>query len=727
MHVSVQPTWPWPLVAIGGALLAAIVVGVFAGSRVRQWDRLRWAAFAMRGAALVLALAAMLRPALVFTETKKQSATLIMLYDRSSSMLVADAWDGLPRWRALDQIVTRARPALKELGELIEVREYQFDAGIAESMKLDAPPDGQQTAIGKSLREALDKTRGRVAAVILLSDGANRTDPPPLAVARTMKDSVVPLYTVGFGKPSAVDASRDLALRTITAGPTVFEKNRLVVTGELESRGFRGSSVQVKLLFDGMNADQRIVEVPADDARIKVELGHVPTIPGEHKVTLEVAEPDPPKGELVQSNNTISTFVTVLKGGLRVLIIDGGAESFESRYIRWSLDKSPDVQADFVWPRDDQALRDAATLFDPARYDVFLIRDVPRAWIADAALERLRQAVESGAGFVMIGGRRSFGPGGYANTPIAALLPVQIHPGDGQIQRPLPVRATAQGVAHFVMRLGSPEDTPKIWESLHPLDGAASFSDVKDQARVLAESPDRVPLVIAQDFARGRTMAVAGDTTRHWYRQSEQGSRHHRRFWRQVVLWLARKDQAGEDRVWVELDKRRLAAGERLNVTAGAEDEQGNPLRDVQFEATVTPNDAPPLPLKFAQRGEHVLATFHETKRSGDYQVSLIARRNGQPLGAPHLAKFTVYEDDSELSAPAADIALLEQMATITGGEYVPPERLTAFLESLREKDLHLEVERLTQVRLWDNWYFFLAFVALLVAEWTLRKWKGLV
>ena len=61
------------------------------------------------------------------------------------------------------------------------------------------------------------------------------------------------------------------------------------------------------------------------------------------------------------------------------------------------------------------------------------------------------------------------------------------------------------------------------------------------------------------------------------------------------------------------------------------------------------------------------------------------------------------------------------------GGEFGPPERLPEFLDSLRKKDLHLEIDRLTQVRLWDNAYFFLPFVALLTGEWALRKWKGLV
>ena len=53
-------------------------------------------------------------------------------------------------------------------------------------------------------------------------------------------------------------------------------------------------------------------------------------MPGEHKLTLE-AVPQP--GELVTTNNDLSTFVNVLKGGLNVLYIEG-ALRVEQKFIR---------------------------------------------------------------------------------------------------------------------------------------------------------------------------------------------------------------------------------------------------------------------------------------------------------------------------------------------------------------------------------------------------------
>ncbi len=731
MHLAVHPILWWPLVAACGATLVAVVVWAYVGTLNGQSNGVRRLLFGLRLAALFLAIAAMLRPALVFTETRKQSASLLLLYDYSRSMLVTDAWDGLPRWRAMNQTLSRAKDPLKKLGEILEVREFQFDAKLAESVDHAAAPDGSQTALGDVLNAAIKKAPGRVAAVVLLSDGANTAGTPPMSVAQTLKDLGVPLFTVGFGQTASVDASRDLAMRTIAAGPTVFEKNKLVVTGELDSRGFQGNSVTVKLLFDGLVADTRTIELPQADGRTKVELGYVPTVPGEHKVSIEVSEPEPKRGELVESNNVISAFVTVLKGGLRVQFLDGGLEAYEATFVRRALDKSPDIKVDFSWVRDDRALSQGPlsnTLFDRSLYDVFLLRDIPRARIPNQALDRLQKSVESGAGFAMLGGRQSFGPGGFASSPVATILPVVIHAGDLPVDRPIALRPTVYGLGHYVMRLGSEAETPKIWESMLPLDGASTFTDIKGQARVLAQSADGAPLIVAQDFGQGRSMAIAVDSTRHWHMRSEQSLRHHRRFWRQVILWLARKEQAGENRVWIDLAKRRIAAGEGLEITAGADDELGNPLLDAEFEATVTTPTGTTVPLKLVPQGDRQRATFWNTEKSGDYEISVTARRKDRDLGSPRRAKFLAFEDDTELSAPSADLDLLRQMAELTPtGEYVPPERLPDFIDSLRKKDLHLEIERLTQYRLWDNAYFFLLFVAMLTGEWALRKWRGMV
>jgi len=59
----------------------------------------------------------------------------------------------------------------------------------------------------------------------------------------------------------------------------------------------------------------------------------------------------------------------------------------------------------------------------------------------------------------------------------------------------------------------------------------------------------RQPLLVAHNFGDGRVMAFAGDSTWRWWMQGYESA--HKRFWRQIVLWLAKKDQAQEGNVWI--------------------------------------------------------------------------------------------------------------------------------------------------------------------------------
>ncbi len=76
----------------------------------------------------------MLRPTLVYTETKKEKATLIILADDSRSMSIPDALDGKTRWDALRSALDDAAPALRELmaqlrGEGVRLRPEHAPAG----------------------------------------------------------------------------------------------------------------------------------------------------------------------------------------------------------------------------------------------------------------------------------------------------------------------------------------------------------------------------------------------------------------------------------------------------------------------------------------------------------------------------------------------------------------------------------------------------------------------
>jgi len=85
-----------------------------------------------------------------------------------------------------------------------------------------------------------------------------------------------------------------------------------------------------------------------------------------------------------------------------------------------------------------------------------------------------------------------------------------------------------------------------------------------------------------------------------------------------------------------------------------------------------------------------------------------------------------VYQDDRELENPSADLKLAREIAEITGGEPVNPEKLTGYLKGV-DRSAYTEYVSPSEYKVWDNWPFLLIFTALLTLEWWLRKRHGWV
>jgi len=339
----------------------------------------------------------------------------------------------------------------------------------------------------------------------------------------------------------------------------------------------------------------------------------------------------------------------------------------------------------------------------------------------------------------MLGGLHIFGPGGYADTPLGSVLPIKMNrlerqssdssagnsaSSDLQLSGSIVMRPAAQGLRHFAMMLGAtPDESSAIWAKLPPLEGANKFTGLSPAAIELA-SDGKNPLLVAQSFGNGRTMAFAGDTTWRWWAHGFADA--HKRFWRQIVLWLARKDSGVEGNVWVRFQQRRLAPAQRVEFVVGAQTPGGKPLSGFTAEAEVQLPDGSRRTAQLIRQEDLMTGSFHDTQLPGDYTLTVIAKQGQEVLGTAQ-SRFLVFPQDLELDNPAADIPLMESLAISTGGQRLEPEQLPELLRRLTKGDESLLIRQETKLLLWDTWPFFLALVCLLGMEWFWRKRWGLV
>jgi uncharacterized membrane protein len=736
-------------ILLSGAILAVVVLTVMAYSHRLKGTAGRWRYFAiaLRMLALLLCLMAALRPTVTMQEKKKQDSAVVCLIDRSTSMLINDEVRGQARWDVARETLGKAKEFAKTLGPDLTFVVYGFDAGLSQPKEAelsgDAKPTGRETRLGTAMLEAKrqqDNTSRRVGRMVLISDFTSTSGPDPLEVARQLKGQGVQITTVALGTENAGAVHRDVAIRDIVSSPTVFVKNQHEVRATLSARGYANQKLNVELYAEGQDKPvaKTVIQVPDGSDTVPITgMKYIPQTAGEKLITLKVA---PQEGELFTNNNEISTFVTVLSGGLNVLFLQGPGAGWDYLYFYRSVATSRDIQVEGVVVRrpavgEKGELDDAE--FAVGKYNVYVLSDLPAEALTRRQQHLLVEAAKKGAGVIMLGGRFSFGDGGWGDTEVAEILPAEVQRGDGQNEPEGGIKftPTAKGLDDFLLQVGATRaETERIWAAMPPILGTNRFGQPKALTSILATTSGSIPepLLMSLDVGQSRVLAYGGDTWV-WARATEEGRLAHRKFWRQSIFWLSHKENDSDNQVKLTVHPRRVAVGEKVAVTATARDAKGAAIANVFFDTKVEregPNHVS-QPVELYNQGEEAHGTIYAIEgvgQPGNYTVTTVAKKDGKdgPEIGHDKARFLVYQDDRELENPSADPKLAREIADLTGGEMVSPERLAAHLKGL-DRSSFTEYLSPTEYKVWDNWPFLLIFAALLTLEWWVRKRHGWV
>ena len=356
-------------------------------------------------------------------------------------------------------------------------------------------------------------------------------------------------------------------------------------------------------------------------------------------------------------------------------------------------------------------------------------------------LKALAEQIADGKGLLTLGGYHSFGPGRYHETPLADVLPIRMDPAERQnfgadvrtdlhITRPVKLRPTEP---HFLTKLDDSDDPMQAWRRLPPLKGANRFIGVKDNASVLLEGDSKEWILVAGNYGRGRVISFAGDTTWNWWMHDHVDE--YKRFWRQIILWLAFRDGRSNDNVWIDLPQRRFQPRSQVSFTCGARDGIGEVITNADYTAILTQPSGSQHQISITKSTERNWAVLEREliNEGGLYTIQVAAERNGQPIGESEV-EFVVFDQDLEKSNPAANPELMDRLAKQTaeyGGRAVVPEELGVLLDEIAANPPEMKIEVPTKHQLGksfgDSAIFLGVFVLLLSCEWALRKKWGLV
>jgi uncharacterized membrane protein len=387
--------------------------------------------------------------------------------------------------------------------------------------------------------------------------------------------------------------------------------------------------------------------------------------------------------------------------------------------------------------------------FDQQNYDVIVIGDVsarrlsggdPSVWSKIEELVRLK-----GTGLLMIGGQESFSAGGWLSTPIAEVMPVHMD-GGGQVEEPVQLLPTPITRNDYVMKIGPDAVASEtLLRKLPALPGYTRLGRRKDAAVVVGQSANGIPLLVRQQYGRGRSVALALDETHRWQQlgqsqrpRSNEGIDAHARFWRQLMLYLAQQEET-EGSVWIKPDLRRVNVGGKVGFSVGVRGKTGLDLPDGRFELQAIGPDGKPLPdpIPTARDKENDRGNFWKTDQPGEYKLIVKGAAkdaDGAQVSGESFARFLVFQDDTELLRPAADHDFMSRLAQTGGGQAHLADELPKFLDDEAGKPLVNAGPKICYIPDWRSTKLgvfpptlFAVFVVLLGLEWGLRRWWGMV
>jgi len=732
---------PATYIVIAIALAVAVPALIaYARLRMRGGPRDRAVLLALRLAGLAIVVVALMHPILVVSEAVPQRNVVGVLVDDSRSMRIADL-NGTTRADAVRHLLgTRDSSLYRALADKFVVRLFRFSGNGERVAQLgDLTYDGVRTQLGPALEAARQELTGvPLSGLVLVSDGADNSTGSLTDAVMSLGARHVPVFTVGVGRERF---TKDIEVSRVEAPRNVLKGASLVVDVLVAQRGYTGDKVQMIVEDGGRIVSTQSVTLSGDGEAIPVRV-RVPTTEAGARVLTFRIPPQP--GEMVAQNNTQQAIVNVSDRREKILYIEGEPRS-EMRFLRnavrddknlqivtlqrlakdqfrrFSVDDSLDLVAGFPKTRDE--------LF---AYKGVILGSIEASYFTGDQLRMLADFVsERGGGLLTLGGRRALGEGGFAGTPVAEVLPVDLGGGPNDKSgyfSELKVDVTVPGSMHAATQIADAESTSaKRWKTMPAVTSVNRIGRARPGATVLltgtpTKGGERQTVLAFQRYGRGKAIAFPVQDSWLWQMLNDVDDVTFESYWRQLLRWLVSDVPS---RVMVAAAGDQAAPGDAVELNAEVSDRTFLKVNNAEAVARVTSpsGNVSEMPLEWSvTRDGQYKASFTPTEK-GLYRVDVRAR-----MGTDSIVSDPSYIASGDLSTEyfGAEMRapLLRRIADETGGRFYTGENVAQLAKDIVFTDAGNTV--VDRKDLWDMPIVFLLILALVTSEWGYRKLRGL-
>jgi hypothetical protein len=769
--------WPFTPILLIALGLAALMLWLYRREIRLQSAALAWLPALLRSLAVFILVLALAGPVLRHETTLRQLGRVVIALDASSSMKLTDdvgavaaapgAEQGRPASaartsptrfaRAQDILFSGPQPLLKTLAETSDVELVALRGSTVQRLwwrrqggadtsgdlptHLDLQADAATSDLDTGLRQALGAATAG-SALVVLSDGQHNVGGSPEELSTALKESAVPVFTVGFGSEISPP---DLSVVDVTAPEAVFAEER--VLGRIAMRdsmpaGLPGTArieSQGRVLWEQAFVTDGKGEHSLDYAFMIKDMPAAPATEADKNlrlfdVTLAISG-DKAGLEKTRSNNTRQIALHLLNKKRKVLLLDGRAR-WETRYAHTHFERDERWQTSLAFDNYKDGADNAVAKAMPATkdelftHDLIVLGDLSPARFKPEHIDWLLEYVEQrGGGIIFIDGSREH-LREWAKTKASGLIPVEWTAASKGLTGPLSWHLTANAERAPALRLS---DSPSANASLWPtLPGAAWSSDTRalPAATTLAVLKDKAqhesPGLVFSQVGAGAVLYIASDEMWRW--RFQVADQYHQRLWMQLAAWIAAPPfQAESKALAIGTDHLRYAAAEQAEIRVRLRDNAGKIIADAHPRAFLLHDGVETAVLELEADPTHKGVYRAQTPplKAGAWQVA-VADSPTSPRSELRLTLRVADTGNQELSNLTMNRPLLEAIARNTHGRFLREAEAATQLPSLLQAIDRKQILTRETI-LWSSWWWFGAVIVLLTLEWLLRKRLRLV
>jgi uncharacterized membrane protein len=698
----------------------------------------------LRATTLVLLVAFLLRPVIYVPAEGSSSGLVAILVDVSRSMRIADAGSSAQSATRIERAAALVRDLQQQLGQGFQTELVTFGESVSKGDVNQLAADARRSDLSGALASLADRYRNRrLGGIVVLSDGGDTAGQE----AGTSKRLNVPVFAVGVG---SAQPARDREVINVTAGEPLFSDSSIDLSVSAVAHGYGTQALEIRISENGRPIDVRRVTPSSDGAPVHEVFTVSPPLTAATVYTIEMPVD---AGELAAENNVRRVLVPA-QGRKRRLLVVEGAPGFEHTFLKRALQRDAGLEVDSVIRKGrneegrDTFIVQAASSRSAAladgypvkREQLFLYDGIVFGNIAADFFTRDQLAItadfvaERGGGLLVLGAR-SFDRAGLVGTPLEEVLPVDFTDRRADLARegtPAAPAAnaivlTTDGATHPATRLAvTMEESKKKWAQLPAMAAATSIGSPRPGAQVLAVTSGGGggvrPAIVTQRYGLGRSMVFAGEASWRWRMLLPSADNTFELAWRQMTRWLA--SGAGDA---VEITPASVTLpGTTETLSVLVRNEEFRPIGDAEVVLRVKEPGGQERSVAAAlsdpKEGRYSVAVRFD--QPGVYDLAADVKRGQQSLATAR-RPMLVGGADLEMAEPRLNEAVLRRISETTGGTYLPASDAAKLSSLIRSADT--EAPPLEMRDVWDNGWTLAMIVALLAAEWVMRRRSGLV